>query len=90
MRVVNAIGNTVLLKEANVEQRTSSGIVLNKTGTSPIYEIVSMGDLAKNENLFNIGDKVVIKHTVGTNVPIDSTTIYKSVKWWEIDGVVDR
>lgn len=89
MRIVNAIGNTVLLNKVNVEETTKSGLIIESNKLTPIYEIVSMGDLAKNENLFNVGDKVVIRNTVGSDVYIDSSTMYKSVKWWEIEGIVE-
>ena len=88
MRIVNAIGNTVLLNKVNIEEKTEGGLIIESNKLTPIYEIVSMGDLAKNENLFNVGDKVVIRNTVGSDVYIDSSTMYKSVKWWEIEGVV--
>lgn len=90
MRVVNAIGNTVLLKISTDETQTKSGIVLNHKSSTPIYEIVSMGDIAKEQNLFNIGDKVVIRNTVGTDVYVDTAIVYKSVRWWEIDGVLSE
>jgi len=88
VRIVNAIGNTVLLNKVNIEEKTEGGLIIESNKLTPIYEIVSMGDLAKNENLFNVGDKVVIRNTVGSDVYIDSSTMYKSVKWWEIEGVV--
>ena len=36
-----------------------------------------------------VGDKVVIRNTVGTDVYVDTTIVYKSVKWWEIDGILE-
>lgn len=89
MRVVNAIGNTVLLKKVNDEVKTKAGLILNSKTTTPIYEIMSIGSIAKEENLFNVGDKVVIRNTVGTDVYVDTTIVYKSVKWWEIDGILE-
>lgn len=89
MRIVNAIGNTVLLNKVNIEETTKGGLIIESNKLTPIYEIVSMGDLAKNENLFNVGDKVVIRNTVGSDVYIDSSTMYKSVKWWEIEGIIE-
>lgn len=89
MKVVTAIGNTVLLKRISDEVKTKSGLILKDNTATPIYEIMSIGSIAKEENLFNVGDKVVIRNTVGTDVYVDTTIVYKSVKWWEIDGIVE-
>jgi co-chaperonin GroES (HSP10) len=89
MQVVNAIGNTVLLKQLNLEETTHSGFILSSKTQSPIYEIKSIGDIAKKENLFKVGDKVLIRNTIGSDIYVDNAIIYKSVKWWEIDAIVN-
>ncbi len=90
MRVVSAIGNTVLLKEVIVEETTNNGLIISSKSQTPIYEIISMGDIAKEQALFSVGDKVMIKHTIGSNVYVDTATVYKSVKWWEIDAIINN
>ena len=89
MRVVNAIGNTVLLNKVNVEEKTNGGLIVDSNKLTPIYEIMSMGNLAKEEGLFKVGDRVVIRNTVGSDVWVSQTVVYKSVKWWEIEGIVE-
>ena len=84
-----AVGNTVLLNKITVEEITKAGIIIDSNKQTPIYEIISIGEIAEKENLFNIGDKVLIRNTVGSDVKIDSLTTYKSVKWWEIDAIIN-
>ena len=86
--ILKAVGDTVLLKEIVVEETTNAGLVLSSKVQTPIYEIRHIGDKALKENLFTVGDKVLIKNTIGNDVFVDNGIKYRYVKWWEIDAIV--
>lgn len=86
---IQAKGNNIILNKINVEEQTKAGIIVHSNNLTPIYEIVSIGEEAEKEDLFKIGDKVIIRNTVGSDLIVDPTTVYKSVRWWEIEGIVE-
>lgn len=85
---LKAVGNTVLLKEITVEETTSAGLIVSSKAQTPIYEVMFIGDLAQKEELFNVGDKVLIRNTVGNDMFVDAGVKYRYVKWWEIEATV--
>ena len=88
MTIERVVGNIVLLKEITVEEQTEGGLIISSKAQSPIYEIVAIGETANKENLFSVGDKVLIRNTVGDTVYLDKVTKYKYVHWWEIEAIV--
>ena len=84
------MADNILLKAAEAEETTSSGIILataNKEKPA-IYEVVSVGPGTKDVTMtVNPGEKVVVGKFVGTDVTIDKTE-YKFVKQDDILAVV--
>lgn len=83
-----AVGDSVILKKVNLEEKTESGIVLKSNDTYPIYEIVCIGEdlVISNEdgsNPIKVGDYVMIPMTVGNPVIYENVE-YKYCKSWEI------
>ena len=84
------MADNILLKSAEVQTSTASGIILatttkEKTG---IYEVVSAGPGTKDVTVtVKPGDKVVVATFVGTDIKLDGED-YKFVKHDEILAVV--
>ena len=84
------MADNILLKSAEAQTATASGIILatttkEKTG---IYEVVSAGPGTKDVTVtVKSGDKVVIASHVGTDIKLDGVD-YKFVKQDEILAVV--
>lgn len=85
---LKAVGDSVILKKVNLEEKTESGIILKSNDTYPIYEIVCIGkDLViSNEdgsNPIKVGDYVMIPMTVGNPIIYENVE-YRYCKSWEI------
>lgn len=85
---LKAVGNSVLLKEVNLEEKTKAGIIVKSKQMHPIYEVVCIGDdidlkNAKGKNELSVGDYVMIPLTVGNSINYENKT-YKYCKYWEI------
>ena len=84
------MADNILLKAAEAEETTTSGIIL-ATATkekSGIYEVVSAGPGTKDVTVtVKPGDKVVVDAMVGSNIKLDGAE-YKFVKQDEILAVV--
>ncbi len=84
------MADNVLLKQADAQETTSSGIILATTNKEKpaIYEVVSAGPGTKDVTMtVKPGEKVVVGKFVGTDVTIDKIE-YKFVKQDEILAVV--
>ena len=84
------MADNILLKSAEAEATTSSGIILaTATKEKPgIYQVVSAGPGTKDVTVtVKPGDKVVVATFVGTDINLDGTD-YKFVKQDDILAVV--
>ena len=84
------MADNILLKTAEAESTTSSGIILaTATKEKPgFYEVVSAGPGTKDVTVtVKPGDKVVVAKFVGTDIKLDGTE-YKFVKQDDILAVV--
>ena len=84
------MADNILLKQAEAEETTSSGIILATTAKEKpgIYEVVSAGPGTKDVTVtVNPGDKVVVGNYVGSEIKLDGVD-YKFVKQDDILAVV--
>ena len=84
------MADNILLKAADAEETTSSGIILATSNKEKpaIYEVVSAGPGTKDvEMTVKAGDKVVVGKFVGTDITLDKED-YKFVKQEDILAVV--
>ena len=84
------MADNILLKAAEAEETTSSGIILATTTKEKpgIYEVVSAGPGTKDVTVtVKPGDKVVVGNFVGNDIKLDGED-YKFVKQDEILAVV--
>ena len=84
------MADNILLKSAEAQAATASGIILattNKEKTG-IYEVVSAGPGTKDVTMIvKAGDKVVIGSHVGTDIKLDGVD-YKFVKLEDVLAIV--
>ena len=80
------MADNILLKAADAEETTSSGIILaSSTKEKPaIYEVMSAGPDVKE---VKAGDKVVVGNFVGSEIKLDGVD-YKFVKLEEVLAIV--
>ena len=84
------MADNILLKSAESEATTSSGIILATTTKEKpgIYQVVSAGPGTKDVTVtVKPGDKVVVATFAGTDIKLDGTD-YKFVKQDDILAVV--
>ncbi len=84
------MADNILLKAAEAEETTSSGIILATTNKEKpgFFEVVSAGPGTKDvEVTVKPGDKVVVGKFVGTDITLDKEE-YKFVKQEDILAVV--
>ena len=84
------MADNVLLKQADAQETTVSGIILATSNKEKpaIYEVVAVGPGKKDvEMTVNAGDKVVVSKFVGTDGTLDKVD-YKFVKQDDILAVV--
>ncbi len=87
------IGDRVVIKKAEAEKTTSSGIVLPESAQEkPVYaEVVAISDDIKNDekrkDSLAEGDKVIYSQYAGTEVTLDDVD-YIVVKYIDILAVV--
>ena len=84
------MADNILLKQAEAEETTSSGIILATTNKEKpaIYEVVSAGPGTKDVTVtVKPGDKVVVGNYVGSEIKLDGVD-YKFVKQDDILAVV--
>ena len=78
--------DNLVLKQAEAEETTSSGIILaSNTKEKPaIYEVMSAGPDVKD---IKAGDKVVVGNFTGSNIKLDGVD-YKFVKLEDVLAIV--
>ena len=84
------MADNILLKAAEAEETTSSGIILATTNKEKpgIFEVVSAGPGTKDVTVtVKPGDKVVVGNFIGTDIKLDGVD-YKFVKQDDILAVV--
>ena len=84
------MADNILLKQAEAEETTSSGIILATTAKEKpgIYEVVSAGPGTKDVTVtVKPGDKVVVGKYTGSEIKLDGVD-YKFVKQDDILAVV--
>ena len=84
------MADNILLKAAENEETTSSGIILATSSKEKpaIYEVVSAGPGTKDVTVtVKPGDKVVVGNFVGSDIKLDGVD-YKFVKQDDILAVV--
>ena len=84
------MADNILLKTADTESTTSSGIILATTTKEKpgIYEVVAVGPGTKDVAMtVSAGDRVVVSKFVGTDITLDKVD-YKFVKQDDILAVV--
>ena len=84
------MADNILLKQAEAEETTSSGIILATTNKEKpaIYEVVSAGPGTKDVTVtVKPGDKVVVGKFTGNEIKLDGVD-YKFVKQDDILAVV--
>ena len=84
------MADNILLKAAEAEETTSSGIILATTNKEKpgIFEVVSAGPGTKDVTVtVKPGDKVVVGNFVGSDIKLDGED-YKFVKQDDILAVV--
>ena len=80
----------LVLKQAEAEETTSSGIILTSTNKEKpaIYEVVAAGEGTKDVTMtVKVGDKVVVGKYAGSEIKLDGED-YKFVKQDDILAVV--
>ena len=85
------MADNILLKQAEAEETTASGIILAAaTKEKPaIYEVVSAGPGTKDvEMRIKAGDRVVVSKFVGTDIKLDGVD-YKFVKHDDVLAIVE-
>ena len=84
------MADNILLKAAEAQETTASGIILATTNKEKpgIYEVVSAGPGTKDVTVtVKPGDKVVVGNVVGNDIKLDGED-YKFVKQDEILAIV--
>ena len=84
------MADNILLKQADAEETTSSGIILATTNKEKpaIYEVVSAGPGTKDVTVtVKPGDKVVVGKFTGNEIKLDGVD-YKFIKQDDILAVV--
>jgi chaperonin GroES len=84
------MADNILLKAAEAEETTSSGIILATTNKEKpgIFEVVSAGPGTKDVTVtVKPGDKVVVGNFVGSDIKLDGED-YKFVKQDDILAIV--
>ena len=84
------MADNVLLKQAEAQEKTASGIILATTSKEKpaIYEVVSVGPGTKDVTMtVKTGDRVVIGTYTGSDIKLDGVD-YKFVKQDDILAVI--
>jgi len=75
---IKPIGDRVVVKQIDAEEKTKSGIILTSTAKEkpPVFEVVVVGDGIQNDGtevkmIVKAGDKVVANKYTGSIVKID-------------------
>lgn len=89
------LGDRIIIKKMEVEEKTKSGIVLPSTAKEQplMAEIVAIGDEILNDekrkDQVKVGDKVIFSKYAGTEVKVDSEEL-TILKLMDILAVVEE
>ena len=91
--MISALGDTIILEKIKVEETTEGGLILNSNDFTPLYKVVSVSDNLSIENTdgtppVKTGDIVLIHRNAGGTLKWEDK-VYKTVKSWEIEAIVD-
>lgn len=73
---IKPLGNRVLIKMLEAEEKTASGIILtSKAQEKPqIAEVMAVGgDVGDTKSVVSVGDMVLVSKYAGTEIKVDST-----------------
>ena len=88
--ILKPMADNILLKAAENQETTASGIILATTTKEKpgIYEVVSAGPGTKDVTVtVKVGDKVVVGNFVGNDIKLDGVD-YKFVKLEDVLAIV--
>ncbi len=89
---IKPIGKRVLVKTINLEEKTSTGIILiqnNEEKNYRIGEIISLGTDSEVNSLFSINDKVIFSKKSGVKIN-DSSKEQILLNLEEIFGIIEE
>lgn len=89
---IKPIGKRVLIKTVNLEEKTSTGIILiqnNEEKNYKIGEIVSLSSSSEVNSLFHISDKVIFSKKSGIKIN-NSSNNYILLDLDEILGIIEE
>lgn len=89
---IKPIGKRILVKTINLEEKTSTGIILiqnNEEKNYRIGEIISLGNDSEVNSLFNIDDKVIFSKKSGVKIN-DSSKEQILLNLEEIFGIIEE
>lgn len=89
---IKPIGKRVLVKTINLEEKTSTGIILiqnNEEKNYRIGEIISLGNDSEVNSLFSINDKVIFSKKSGVKIN-DSSKEQILLNLEEIFGIIEE
>ena len=91
---IKPIGDRILLKQLDAEEKTKSGIILNSTAKEkpPVFEILKVGDGKLSDGtevtmIIKVGDKVIANKYSGLTVKIDEDDL-TIIKQGDIQAIV--
>ncbi|MHA4988231.1 hypothetical protein [Cetobacterium somerae] len=89
---IKPIGKRILVKTINLEEKTSTGIILiqnNEEKNYRIGEIISLSTDSEINSLFNINDKVIFSKKSGVKIN-DSSEEQILLELDEILGIIEE
>lgn len=89
---IKPIGKRILVKTINLEEKTSTGIILiqnNEEKNYRIGEIISLSSDSEINSLFNINDKVIFSKKSGVKIN-DSSEEQILLELDEILGIIEE
>ena len=89
---IKPIGKRILVKTINLEEKTSTGIILiqnNEEKNYRIGEIISLSTDSEINSLFNINDKVIFSKKSGVKIN-DSSKEQILLELDEILGIIEE
>ncbi|MEG0235074.1 MAG: hypothetical protein ACRDBY_11995 [Cetobacterium sp.] len=89
---IKPIGKRILVKTINLEEKTSTGIILIQNNEEKNYrvgEIISLSSNSEVNSLFNINDKVIFSKKSGVKIN-DSSKEQILLELDEILGIIEE
>lgn len=72
---IKPLGNNLLIKPIQEEQKTSSGLIITQEERPNIAEVIEVGDPSPESNAIKAGDKIMFKRWEGVEVKTDQGTL---------------